>query len=90
MLIKIFCVGKAFYNPLKDFSCLDGSGTFVFQQVNDDYCDCDDGSDEPGTSACPNTIFHCPNIGYIEKNIPSSRVNDGICGMFTNAGIRLF
>lgn len=70
---------KIFYEPSKDFSCLDGSGTFPFHFVNDDYCDCSDGSDEPGTSACPNGIFHCVNAGYISQNIPSSRVNDEIC-----------
>ncbi|KAH9388941.1 hypothetical protein TYRP_008290 [Tyrophagus putrescentiae] len=70
---------KSFYDPGKDFQCLDGSATIPFMLVNDDYCDCDDGTDEPGTSACSNGLFHCSNIGYIEKIIPSSRVNDGIC-----------
>lgn len=74
---------KSFYDPGKDFQCLDGSATIPFLLVNDDYCDCDDGSDEPGTNACPNGIFYCSNIGYIEKVIPSSRVNDGICGMLS-------
>lgn len=31
----------SFYNPADEFSCLDGSGTIPFIQVNDDYCDCD-------------------------------------------------
>nr|XP_046914851.1 glucosidase 2 subunit beta-like isoform X2 [Dermatophagoides farinae] len=70
---------KSFYDPGKDFQCLDGSATIPFLLVNDDYCDCDDGSDEPGTSACSNGLFHCSNIGFVEKIIPSSRVNDGIC-----------
>jgi hypothetical protein len=71
---------KIFYDPNKDFQCLDGSASLPFILVNDDYCDCDDGSDEPGTAACPHGLFHCSNVGYIDKIIPSSRVNDGICG----------
>ena len=37
-----------FYDPSKDFTCLDGSITVPFSSVNDDYCDCADGTDEPG------------------------------------------
>ncbi|KAK8811480.1 hypothetical protein WA158_003214 [Blastocystis sp. Blastoise] len=47
--------------------------------VNDNYCDCLDGSDEPGTSACSNMKFYCQNNDHIGEYIPSSRVNDGIC-----------
>lgn len=81
LMKNFYILEKSFYDPGKDFQCLDGSAIVPFLLVNDDYCDCDDGSDEPGTNACSNGIFHCSNIGYIEKIIPSSRVNDGICGM---------
>lgn len=70
---------KIFYNPAQKFNCLDGSGLYPFHYVNDDFCDCEDGSDEPGTSACSNGIFNCLNHGHIPKVLPSSRVNDGIC-----------
>ncbi|XP_051569577.1 glucosidase 2 subunit beta-like isoform X1 [Myxocyprinus asiaticus] len=70
---------RPFYAENKPFTCLDGSRTISFDRVNDDYCDCKDGSDEPGTSACPNGHFHCTNAGYRPTFIPSSRINDGIC-----------
>jgi len=68
-----------FYDPNSSFHCLDGSGEIPFEHVNDDYCDCKDGSDEPGTAACPNGRFYCANRGFKPSLIPSSRVNDGIC-----------
>eukprot|EP00961_Rhodomonas_salina_P176414 2377770-Rhodomonas_salina.9 len=66
------------YNADK-FQCRDGSKTIASSRVNDDYCDCDDGSDEPGTSACPNGKFWCENKGHHSKFLYSSRVNDGFC-----------
>merc|ERR1719379_2743078 len=50
--------------------------------VNDDVCDCDDGSDEPGTGACAgqdSTFFYCINAGSKPRLLYSSRVGDGVC-----------
>jgi len=58
---------------------LDGSKEIPWTAVNDDFCDCLDGSDEPGTSACSNGIFYCQNAGHLGASIPSSRVSDGLC-----------
>ncbi|KAF9935479.1 hypothetical protein BGZ65_003363 [Modicella reniformis] len=61
------------------WKCLDGSKTISFSDINDDYCDCKDGSDEPGTSACGTGYFYCYNIGHVGSSIKTSRVNDGVC-----------
>jgi hypothetical protein len=39
-----------------------------------------------GTSACSGNTFYCVNEGYIGASIPSSRVNDGLCGQFFLCG----
>ncbi|CAN6994586.1 unnamed protein product [Brassica rapa subsp. trilocularis] len=59
--------------------CKDGSKSFPRDRLNDNFCDCLDGTDEPGTSACPNGKFYCRNIGSSPKFVYSSRVNDRIC-----------
>ena len=53
-----------------------------FDQVNDDFCDYPDGSDEPGTNACPyngSSKFYCANNGFIPGYLESFKLNDGVC-----------
>lgn len=69
---------------LGKFPCDEGESTSIpYSQVNDGYCDCSNGEDEPGTSACsklaPSVRFYCINKGHRGKWIPSSRVDDGVC-----------
>jgi hypothetical protein len=61
------------------FACRDGRSTLPRARVNDDFCDCADGSDEPGTSACATGTFYCANKGFRGKSIPSSHVGDSVC-----------
>lgn len=63
---------------------LDPSIELLFSQINDNHCDCPDGSDEPGTNACEFTeespkYFYCANDGYKPAYIENYKVNDGVC-----------
>lgn len=67
-------------NSLGQWSCLNNPEIVLSSdQINDDYCDCPDGSDEPGTAACPGSEFYCANEGYEPSFIKSYLVNDGAC-----------
>ncbi|KAJ9101143.1 hypothetical protein QFC21_003361 [Naganishia friedmannii] len=71
-------------NPSSNFTCLSNpSIQLPYTAINDDYCDCPDGSDEPGTAACSQLVgrvrFWCANEGHVPGWVYASRVNDGIC-----------
>ncbi|CAK0784602.1 hypothetical protein CVIRNUC_007806 [Coccomyxa viridis] len=61
------------------FKCLDGQRTIKYGLINDNYCDCFDGSDEPGTSACVHGKFYCRNRGYTPQLLNASMIDDGFC-----------
>jgi len=61
------------------FTCFDGVTQIPLSKINDDFVDCQDGSDEPGTSANSNGTFYCQNAGYIPQEIPKWSIGDSIC-----------
>ncbi|KAJ1415812.1 Glucosidase II beta subunit, N-terminal [Sesbania bispinosa] len=70
------------YYSSEVIKCRDGSKSFSRDRLNDNFCDCSDGTDEPGTSACPAAKFYCRNLGSKPLFIVSSHVNDNFCGLF--------
>ncbi|TVU35085.1 hypothetical protein EJB05_16954 [Eragrostis curvula] len=77
-LVGVSPQDAAYFAP-QVIACRDGSGYFPKNRLNDGYCDCADGTDEPGTSACPEGKFYCRNVGDIPRVLFSSFVNDKIC-----------
>ncbi|KAL3619753.1 hypothetical protein CASFOL_034665 [Castilleja foliolosa] len=81
LLIGVHPLDEKYYGA-ELIKCKDGSKSFTRNRLNDDFCDCADGTDEPvkvGTSACPSGKFYCRNMGSTPTYLFSSRVNDHIC-----------
>lgn len=69
----------------QQFKCLDGTAELPWEKLNDNFCDCPDGSDETFTNACFNGKFYCAKQLRHKTGrgqdfwVPSSRINDGVC-----------
>ncbi|KAL1301764.1 hypothetical protein AAFC00_005962 [Neodothiora populina] len=64
-----------FYKDAAGFTCISNLSIQISRdQVNDDYCDCPDGSDEPGTSACSYLSPLSPSTlsDLVNTNTPNS------------------
>lgn len=46
--VLLFLADDDYYKSSDVIRCKDGSGKFTKAQLNDDFCDCADGTDEPG------------------------------------------
>lgn len=87
LLGVVFCIVAGLPAPASssahiECQALDGAeGDIVRASVDDDFCECRDGKDEPNTSACSHLRlqFTCNNKGAKMVAIFSSRVRDGIC-----------
>ena len=80
-------IGASISSTSKDFTqnvvVVGKKQTVDFTKINDNFCDCEDGSDEPGTNACSHVKdahgFYCQNVGSEPKLIKNSFVNDNVC-----------
>eukprot|EP01070_Trichotokara_eunicae_P000997 Trichotokara_eunicae@DN1414_c0_g1_i1.p1 len=64
---------------VKTIECDGGKIKLKLNEINDNVCDCQDESDEPGTSACMGGTFFCQNKKFKSKRVPSIFVDDGFC-----------
>ena len=61
------------------FKCFNTKKLINVSQINDNFKDCIDGSDEPGTAADSTGFFYCKNSDFVPQLIPKWSVGDGIC-----------
>ena len=70
----IFNTVAKFYKDQTSFTCISSPHIkLTTSRINDDYCDCPDGSDEPGTSACSHISSLSPP--YIPEQDGSDNLN---------------
>jgi protein kinase C substrate 80K-H len=68
--LTFFCAVAKFYKSTTEFSCISNPlHKIPISQINDDYCDCPDGSDEPGTSACSHISPLSPHSPSVNPSI---------------------
>ena len=61
------------------FACDNDTLILPLTSFNDDFCDCEDGSDENKTNACINGKFKCRNQLYFPSIISTYKLDDNHC-----------
>ncbi|KAG6722746.1 glucosidase 2 subunit beta isoform X2 [Carya illinoinensis] len=98
-LLGIHPLDEKYFQP-EVIKCKDGSKSFTRDRVNDDFCDCLDGTDEPdccdgsdeydGSINCPNTCVMGGNIDYKTGSyVPTIRDMSSINEKETKSGVNL-
>ena len=57
-----------YYAAIKHKRKCNDTKIFPLEKFNDDFCDCEDGSDENKTNACNNGKFYCNNYLYFKNS----------------------
>ena len=63
--------------PAGGLACDEGYTAVPSSHINDDYCDCADGADEPRTAACSGVTATSQFACADGSGVPASRVGDG-------------
>jgi protein kinase C substrate 80K-H len=68
-----YAVAKFYKSSATHFTCISNPTYQIpISQLNDDYCDCPDGSDEPGTSACSHLSPLSPHTPSVDPSLNTS------------------
>lgn len=65
-----------YYKSSDTFTCISSPSIHIpISRLNDDFCDCPDGSDEPGTSACAHLSPLSPHsLGVVATDDPNTTI----------------